>query len=72
MTIKRLDLETSDLFFNLEKPHYGGLHIDVDADVSEQIETAIRQDAEYVIGAYPRTFDGYTVDDLTADFMRRL
>ena len=70
--VSKLTIEQSDLFFNLQKPNYDSLRIDVTEDATEQIRAEIDKDAVEAVGSYPRTFAGLTAQDLADDFMRRL
>jgi len=65
-------LELSDLFFNFGHENYEMLHILNTNPSQDEIEDAIRKDATEFLQNYPNTFAGISVDELVADFLRRL
>lgn len=60
----RIDGEISDLFFNLESS--------VCYDAFATVEGYALARANDLKEAYPRTFSGYTADELCADYVNRV
>lgn len=64
-----VDLELSDLFFNIRKPNYDAIEYTFDGN---EVLAALRDDAINFVRDYPVLCSGVCAADLVDDFWNRI